>query len=190
MDTNGLSQSPFAVLTFIVAPAILTNATSVLAMSTINRMLRTRDRMHELFTRFEENRMSDNERPHFLAQVNRVEHQASLLLRALRCIYIALGAFAGAALMTLLGASLAHFQGAFWFRFLAGFGLLLGFIGVGSLITGSVHLLKATQISLVNISEEADLIRKMHPLTSVQPENSRKPTKQQQPRQDHRDDDP
>ena len=38
-------HSPFAVLTFIVAPAILTNATSVLAMSTINRMLRTRERM-------------------------------------------------------------------------------------------------------------------------------------------------
>ena len=35
MGPNSLMQSPFAVLAFIVAPAILTNATSVLAMSTI-----------------------------------------------------------------------------------------------------------------------------------------------------------
>jgi hypothetical protein len=49
MGNNLLLQNPFAILTVIVAPAILTNATSVLAMSTINRMLRTRQRMHELF---------------------------------------------------------------------------------------------------------------------------------------------
>ena len=44
MRGNLLTQNPFAVLTFIVAPTILTNATSVLAMSAINRMLRTRER--------------------------------------------------------------------------------------------------------------------------------------------------
>ena len=32
MGSNLLTQNPFAVLTFIVAPAILTNATSVLAL--------------------------------------------------------------------------------------------------------------------------------------------------------------
>lgn len=38
MIADSLAQSPFAVLTFIAAPAILTNASSVLAMSTINRI--------------------------------------------------------------------------------------------------------------------------------------------------------
>lgn len=50
MDPNSLTQNPFAALTFVAAPALLTNASSVLALGTINRMLRTRDRMHELFT--------------------------------------------------------------------------------------------------------------------------------------------
>ena len=54
MEQSSLAQSPFAVLTFIVAPAVLTNATSVLAMSTINRMLRTRERMQDLFRKFEQ----------------------------------------------------------------------------------------------------------------------------------------
>lgn len=63
MEPVELIQSPFSLLTFIVAPALLTNATCVLALSTINRMLRA---------------------PH--------------------SIYVALGAFAGATLVTLLGA--------------------------------------------------------------------------------------
>jgi len=49
MDANSLTQNPFAALTFVAAPALLTNASSVLALGTINRMLRTRERMHELF---------------------------------------------------------------------------------------------------------------------------------------------
>jgi hypothetical protein len=49
LDANSLTQSPFAALTFVAAPALLTNASSVLALGTINRMLRTRERMHELF---------------------------------------------------------------------------------------------------------------------------------------------
>src|ERR1043166_9232959 len=102
MGSNLLTQNPFAVLTFIVGPAILTNATSVLAMSTINRMLRTRERMHELY------RESEGAAPqrggNFLEQVNRVERQALLLLTAMRWIYLAIGAFAAASLVTLLGA--------------------------------------------------------------------------------------
>jgi hypothetical protein len=102
METNLLTQNPFAVLTFIVAPAILTNATSVLAMSTINRMLRTRERMHEMFRESENATLSRG--ANFLDQVNRVERQAFLLLSAMRWIYVSLGAFAAASLVTLLGA--------------------------------------------------------------------------------------
>ncbi len=48
MDNQLLSSNPFAVLTLIVAPALLANATRVLAMARINRLLRTHDRMHDL----------------------------------------------------------------------------------------------------------------------------------------------
>jgi hypothetical protein len=159
MEPVALTQSPFAVVTFIAAPALLTNASSVLAMSTINRMLRTRDRMHELFARSEAGGQSEAEAARLVAQVNRVEKQAVLLLRALHSIYVALGAFAAATLVTLLGAALVSFQGAFWFRMLAGLGLALGFVGVGGLVFGSVNLFQATQLSLINIREEAALIR-------------------------------
>ena len=159
MEPVTLTQSPFAVLTFIAAPALLTNASSVLALSTINRMLRTRDRMHELFAKSEAGGHSEPEAVRLVEQVNRVEKQAVLLLRALHSIYVALGAFAAATLVTLLGAGLAPFQGALWFRVLAGLGLALGFVGVGGLVFGSASLFQATQLSLINIREEAALIR-------------------------------
>src|SRR5262249_20581633 len=160
MDAS-LAQSPFAVVTFIAAPALLTNASSVLAMSTINRMLRTRDRMRELFDQSESlKEMEAEAKTVLMEQVNRVENQAVLLLRALKAIYVALGAFAGATLVTLLGAALAPFQEAIFFRILAGLGLALGFVGVGGLVVGALNLFHATQLSLVSIREEAQLIRK------------------------------
>src|SRR5256714_10790474 len=103
MDGLAVTQSPFAALTFVAAPALLTNASSVLALSTINRMLRTRDRMHELFAKSESNQSAEREGVHFVDQVNRVEKQAMLLLGALRSVYVALGSFAAATLVTLLG---------------------------------------------------------------------------------------
>src|SRR5207249_7477734 len=160
MEPVSLTQNPFGVLTFIVAPALLTNASSVLALSTINRMLRTRDRMHELFIRSEAGGQQAAESARLIEQVNRVERQATLLLSALRSIYVALAAFASATLVTLLGASLAHLEGAIWPRLLAGLGVLLGFIGVGGLVLGCGHLFRATQLSLLNIRDEAALVRK------------------------------
>jgi hypothetical protein len=159
MDQTALTQSPFAVLTFIAAPALLTNSSSVLALSTINRMLRTRDRMKELFVQSEKGTLPDSERDWLMGQVDRVEKQGVLLLAGLRAIYVALGAFAGATLVTLLGAALFSLQKAMWFHLLAGLGLLLGFVGVGGLIFGTANLFRATQLSVISIRQEAGLIR-------------------------------
>ncbi len=157
MGTNLLTQNPFAVLTFIVAPAILTNATSVLAMSTVNRMLRTRQRMHELFDKSEQSAVFQGEE--FSEQVNRTEKQGVLQLQAMRWIYVALGAFAAATLLTLLGAVAGHWTGISVVRVIVGISLVLGFAGVSGLIFGCMNLFRATRLSLKNISEEAALIR-------------------------------
>jgi hypothetical protein len=154
-----MAQSPFAALTFVAAPALLTNASSVLALSTINRMLRTRDRMHELFAKSETGEASEKEAARLVEQVDRVERQAALLLQALRFIYVALAAFASATLVTLLGAGVASFQGGLWLRVLAGLGVALGLVGVGGLVFGCLSLFQATQLSLLNIRDEAAAVR-------------------------------
>jgi hypothetical protein len=157
MGDNLLTQNPFAVLTFIVAPAILTNAASVLAMSTINRMLRARERMHQLFTESQTGAFATETK--FLEQVSRVERQGLLLLKALHGIYIAISAFAAASLVTLIGAGAGQLGNQMLMHVIVTLGLLLGFAGVGGLIAGCINLFKATKLSLVNIREEANAIR-------------------------------
>jgi uncharacterized protein DUF2721 len=170
MGSNLLTQNPFAVLTFIVAPAILTNATSVLAMSTINRMLRTRERMQQLFAESEDAKQLHGTR--LVEQVNRVERQAVLLLSAMRWIYVSLGAFAAASLVTLLGGVSGQLGNEILVGIVVGTGLLLGVLGVAGLVGGCVNLFHATQLSLMNIREEAALIRARQEQQKNSPENS------------------
>jgi hypothetical protein len=152
-----LINNPFAVLTFIAAPALLTNASCLLALSTINRLLRTRESMRELWK--ESERESHPRGPKFLEHVNRVEKQAALLLGALHWIYVALGAFVSATLVTLLGAVTGQLGGELALHLVTGLGILLGVAGVTGMIGGCVNLFHATQLSLINIHEEAESIR-------------------------------
>lgn len=157
---DGVAQSPFAALTMIVAPAMLTNASCVLAMSTINRMLRTRERMRELLRDSEDANQPADEVERAGRQVDRVERQATLLMGALASIYVALGSFALATLVSLLGAAFVSIAGQMLFHILATIGFVLGVVGVTGLVFGCARLFRATQLSLLNIREEAEVIRK------------------------------
>jgi hypothetical protein len=157
MGSNLLTQNPFAILTFIAAPALLTNASGLLALSTINRLLRTRDSMRELLKESEST--AHPARPDFIEHVNRVERQAMLLLGALRWIYTALGSFAAASLVTLLGVVTGEIGNETVMRAVTVAGIVLGVAGVAGLIGGCLNLLHATQLSLLNIRGEAAFIR-------------------------------
>jgi hypothetical protein len=158
MDASSLSENPFAVLTFIAAPAVLTNATVALASSAASRMLPTRQRMTHLVEKLEQANLTQQSRADLIEHANRVKTQAELLLRALYSIYLALGAFAIATLVTLLGAVLAVYRESLWFNALTGLAILLGVAGVGGLVFGSVRLFQATHLSLVGIQEDAKRI--------------------------------
>jgi len=166
---DGVAQSPFAALTMIVAPAMLTNASCVLAMSTINRMLRTRERMRELLRDSEDANQPADEIERAGRQVDRVERQGTLLLGALASIYVALGSFALATLVSLLGAAFVSIAGQMLFRILASIGFILGVVGVTGLVFGCARLFRATQLSLVNIREEAEMIRQRRAERSATP---------------------
>jgi hypothetical protein len=122
-------------------------------------MLRTRERMRQLFAESRGGPRSQADSDLLIEQVNRVEQQALLLLRALLSIYVALGGFISATLITLLGAALAPFEGAGWFTALAALGLVLGAIGVGGMVVGCLHLFRSTRVSLVSLRQEAALVR-------------------------------
>jgi hypothetical protein len=153
------AQSPFSGLTLIAAPALLTNASCVLALGTINRMLRTRDSMRDLLIRSESPNLSDSDKTQIVELATRVEKQGEVLLTALRRVYLALGAFSGATLLTLIGAVMLPFQWNMWFQWFSIFGIALGAIGVTCLVAGSLRLFSATRLSLLNMRSEADTIR-------------------------------
>jgi len=53
MPVTGVESNPFAILTFIAAPALLTNASSLLALGTSNRFARNVDRARALLAMLE-----------------------------------------------------------------------------------------------------------------------------------------
>lgn len=159
MNETALIANPFAALSLIAAPAILTNAASVLAMSTSNRFLRAADRIHTLAARLGEASLTAETRARLGVQVNRAERQALMLLSGLRAAYIALAAFAAASLISIVGAAL---NAAGWHDLAYGAVLLAlatGFAGTGGLMQSSVNLFRATRLSMLNISDEARLLR-------------------------------
>src|SRR5918995_635594 len=109
------SANPFAALSLIVAPAILTNAASVLAMSTSK---------------------SPGARRRSCAgacEAARSETRAMLLLRVLRSFYTALAGFAVATLVSLLGAALAAVASGLAVQVLELAGVGAGLVAVGAL---------------------------------------------------------
>lgn len=155
-----MESNPFAVLSLIVAPAILTNATSVLIMSTSNRLARGVDRARELSKQLEETAKFDSpEAQRRLKELGSTGQRTLLILRALRSFYVALGAFASAAFVSLLGAVLAPSQ---WDAFvlvleLAGVGA--GLVAVSAVVNGSIVLLRETRIAVQVITERAAMVR-------------------------------
>jgi len=155
-----MDPNPFAVLSLIVAPAILTNASSVLIMSTSNRLARGADRARELSKQLEGTEdLSTVEAQRRLKELTAAEGRTLLLLRSLRSFYVALGAFAFAAFVSLLGAVTAQIKLAAIVLPLELAGVAAGFVAVAALVNGSVLLLRETRIAVQVISERADTVR-------------------------------
>jgi hypothetical protein len=157
---NG-DANPFAVLSLIVAPAILTNAASVLAMSTSNRLARAVDRARALSNQLEES--PDCSTPVCVRQLHELtvaEERAVLLLKALRSIYVALGGLASTALLSLLGA----ISFPLGIRLLAPgmemTAVLVGLVAIGALLNGSLVLIRETRLAVRILQERADQVRR------------------------------
>src|ERR1700727_2342113 len=105
-----IPADPFSILTVVVAPAVLTNASSALALGTNNRLARVADRTHALTARLANLEPSAREHEVSASELATLQRRAQLLLRALRCFYLGLGLFAGSALISIAG-SIAAYSG-------------------------------------------------------------------------------
>ncbi len=155
-----LSDNPFASLSLIAAPAVLTNASSVLALGTSNRFARAIDRARALSALLEKETVSDAPMTLLrIRQLNRVERRALLLLYALRAFYLALGSFAASALISLIGASVVSSPHRVLFRVTVWIATATGAVGVGGIVYGCSVLVAETRLAVQNVAEEAKLVR-------------------------------
>ena len=154
------STNPFAVLSLIVAPAILTNACAVLTLSTGNRVARAVDRARELAKQLEGVTAghADRDVARRLDELSAVEQRTVMLLRALRSVYVGLGGFATATLVSLLGAVFVRFASPV-VLVLEVAAVLAGAIAVAALVHGSVLLVRETRIAVRVLHERAAAIR-------------------------------
>ena len=156
---NGVTDNPFAVLTLIAAPAILTNASSVLALGTSNRFARAVDRQRQLSKQLdtESAGMDAEELELRRRQLGVAERRAILLISALTRFYTSLGAFAASALVSLVGAVTVPI-GYGWVEVLVtALALVAGVIGVGGLVFGCTLLIRETRLTVQALREEASL---------------------------------
>jgi hypothetical protein len=156
-DASALSVNPFAALTAVAGPAVLTNACSVLALGTSNRLARVVDRSRTVSRELASFQVGTTEYELRAGQRRRLAARAQLLLKALRSFYAALGAFAGAALLLGLGSVVAasEYPRAFWF--LATVAITIGAAAVVGLAYGCVQMVRETGLAVRNLSEEAQL---------------------------------
>jgi len=150
-----LNENPFAVLTAIVAPAVLTNASSVLCLGTGNRIARVVDRTRGITQELEGLGSVTAEYRLRVEQLKFLEIRAQLLFRALRLLYASLGGFAASALVSVLGAALAYYGYQFAFRAIAVVALVVGVGAVTGLVVGCTLMVRETRIAIRNIADEA-----------------------------------
>ena len=119
-----LPDNPFAVLTAVVAPAILTNASSVLCLGTANRIARVVDRTRVVTAEIKAAAAGAAEYDGQMREMAWLRVRAKLLLRALRLFYASIGAFVAAALISVIGSALAAFDFRVAFQTAAAIGLV------------------------------------------------------------------
>jgi hypothetical protein len=152
---NDFGINPFSLLTFIVAPAILTNASSVMSLGTSNRFARAIDRARLLASQIEgKDLTTDSEAAAVARRLKFTEKRALLLVRSLTAFYLSVGAFAAASLISLLGAVFFIAHNDLLHRITQYVAIGAGTVGVGGLVSGSGLLVWETRLTLQILRDE------------------------------------
>ncbi len=154
-----LAENPLSVLTFIVAPAILTNASSVMSLGTSNRFARAIDRIRTLASQVEGK--DPHQSPEIELKVRQLrvaERRGLYLVQALTAFYTAVGSFSAAALLSLFSAGL-FVGGIDWMGNASlAVALFAGVAGVTGLVVGTSLLVRETRMTLRILTEETEFM--------------------------------
>ena len=157
MPYTSIASDPFSILTIVVAPAVLTNASTVLALGTNNRLARVADRSHAVAAQLVKTEPGNWQHGALTAQLPALQTRAQLLLKALRCFYLGLGLFASSALISIAGSIAIYYGPKSLFEVAAVIGVLCGATAVAALVSGCVLMIRENQLAVNGLAEEAKL---------------------------------
>ncbi len=149
-----IPANPLAVLTFISAPAVLTNASCVLLFGTGNRYGRAADRVHELAEMVETAGRGEAELRLRIRQLEAGETRALLIVRALTCFYTSVASFVASTLVSLVGAVLVSLEIRGQVQLVFALAFSAGTAGVAAMMSGAALLARETTFSFRVLREE------------------------------------
>ena len=142
-DTANLGH--YAILTSMLAPALLMAATASLLVSANARLARVVDRLRTLVIAWEDDAPDRAERD---VQIQRHRRRAQLVLRACQMLYAALGGFVGTSLSLAVDAFLGFRLGVL--------PTVLAVIGVSFLLLASLAMGREVNLAVRSFDEELD----------------------------------
>lgn len=149
------SDSPFIVFTVIAAPAVLTNAASVMSLTTSNRLARAMDRSRTILTDLSNAQsVSSDERARRTRQIELLRRRAVLLTRALGWYQLAIGSFASATLVALVGTVLNYLEPLYLGKAALILSLLSAALGVTAIAIGAWEVVGETRLSYALLRED------------------------------------
>lgn len=153
-----LGDNPFAVLTTVVAPAVLTNACSVLALGTSNRVARVVDQSRVVADELRAHAPGGPDAELSKQRFGVLRQRAKHLLWALRLFYAALGSFAFAVLIAVVGSAFAAANFAEAFEIVALVGFFVGALGVGALTAGCALMVAEVRLALKQTADDTEAV--------------------------------
>ena len=149
-----LETNPFVVLSYVSGPALLTNATSLLLLSTANRFARAIDRSRYL-TGLLRDPALDELHASEVAELRTTGRRISLIGLAISGLYLAAAMFALATVMSILGAVLAQMISGAILDVIVVFAVLLGLVGFAAFVAAAFALVVETRITMGSLANES-----------------------------------
>ena len=152
-----LTGNPFIVLTVIAAPAVLTNASAVMSLTTSNRIARAVDRGRALVAELSRSETMAVEKRQFrIREVEVSQRRAVLLIQAMAMFQFACGGFATTTVLALFGAALG-FLGIREVNITAlAVVLLCKALAVAGIVRGSFLLIRESRMAYSVLRQEAE----------------------------------
>lgn len=130
----------------------------MLSLSTSNRFARVVERSRFLYERLKDpGKLPPRELEMYQKQLPVVGQRSLLLVRALTCFYVSVGAFAATAFVSIIGAGIALFDASYVSKVTIVMTLVCGAVGVIGLVSGTGLLVREMWLALNFLQKEVEL---------------------------------